>query len=291
MAHELIDVLAGWFFGYDPGGNNRHGVAAIRVAHGRVQRSVVATKQTVADVLNWFQCQPQEWNERGPLSGVFGMGIDTLAYWCGASNGAREADRWLGSRYDGIMSSVIWPNALRSAMSINGMFVLRELRRNCPSLYVTETHPKVLYYALSETPRLKEINRRIEALTGRRDAAEGKRKKEINTEIKSLRNQRQEKGEEGLPFTNQWLLRVLVTHGEASTDHARPDNPHEWDALISAWAAYRGYESAQDRGDWKNLVDCDSASDLDFPAESVEYRWPGEKEVAAVKERLRTLSD
>lgn len=174
-------------------------------------------------------------------------------------------------------------------MSINGMFVLRGLRRNCSSLYVTETHPKVLYYALSETPQLEEINRRIEMLFGRRDAAKGKRKTEIYTEIKSLRGQRQEKEEEGLPFMNKWLSRVLVTHGDASTDHASPRNSHEWDASISAWAAYRGYESAQDRADWKNLVDCDSGSDLDFPAGSVEYRWPGEKEVGAVRGRLRTL--
>ncbi len=300
MAHELIDGLTGWFLGYDPGGNDSHGVAAIRVECGRIERPTVATRPAVADVLCWFQDQSQEWNKEGPLSGVLGVGIDTLAYWSVASNGARSADNTLRSKYPDVKGSVLWPNALRSAMSVNGMLVLRKLREQCSSVYVTETHPKVLYRALSRKPYggppLNDLNRRIDDLTTKRKGKKGDEKARIDSEISRLRRQRPKKEKEGRPFMNEWLSRVLdVPSTDASIGHLpRLDSDgwsHEWDALISAWAAYQGYESARGRADWKNLVDCDSASNLDFPAGGVEYRWPGEEEVAAVKERLGTPSD
>lgn len=297
MARELMDGLTGWFLGYDPGGNDSHGVAAIRVECGRIERPTVDTRVAVADVLCWFQDQSQEWNETGPLSGVLGVGVDTLTYWSAAPNGARKADESLRSDYPDVEGSVIWSNSLYGAMSVNGMFVLRRFRKRNPCLYVSETHPKVLYHALSGDhyggPQLEELNGCIESLTAEMRAAKGKRKRaELETEIKTLRSQRSEVEEEGRPFMNARLSRVLdVSRDDASTDHLLTDNSHEWDALISAWAAYRGYESARGRADWKNLVDCDSASNLDFPAGGVEYRWPGEEEVAAVKKRLGTPSD
>jgi len=282
MAHELINGLTGWFLGYDPGGNDSHGVAAIRIEYGRIERPTVGTRPAVADVLCWFQDQSQEWNKKGPLSGVLGVGIDTLTYWSVASNGARSADNTLRCKYPDVKGSVIWPNALRSAMSINGMFVLRRLREQCPPVYVTETHPKVLYRALSGKPYggppLNDLNQRINDLTTRQKGEHGDEKARIASEISRLRRQRPKKEEEGRPFMNEWLSRLLdVSGGDASPDHQLTDNSHEWDALISAWAAYRGYESARGREDWKNLVDCESGLDLNFPAGGVEYRWPGEK--------------
>ena len=41
------------------------------------------------------------------------------------------------------------PNSLFGSMPINGMAVVLALRQEWPGLVVSETHPKVLYYALS----------------------------------------------------------------------------------------------------------------------------------------------
>ena len=96
-------------------------------------------------------------------------------------------------------------------MCLNGMFVLRRLRSTINGLYVTETHPKVLYFAL-------------------------KNAKETDTEKKKTYNYGQEL-HDWLANKIQWTRqkRKEINRGLKITD-----NEHQWDALISAWAAFCG---------------------------------------------------
>lgn len=283
MSHDSSGGLTGLFFGYDPGGNDKHGVAALPIRRGVAESPLVCTKQTAEHVLTWFKERAAQLV--GP---VLGLGVDTLTYWSGALNGDRQADRYLRSRYDEVRGSVIWPNSLYGAMSINGMFVLRRLRKTHSRLYATETHPKVLYYALSETAQEEEINLEIKKLLSQRDGSKLKgEKEEIDAKIRDQRNRRQGREAESWPRMNEWLSCVLgVSTGDASIDNSPRRSSHEWDALISAWAAYLGYESAEGRARWKNLAKCESASVVHFPVDGVEYRWPDESAIVDVKSRL-----
>ena len=81
-----------------------------------------------------------------------GLGIDTLTCWSNGRSGWRPADRWLRRHYADVQKAVIAPNSLYGAMCLNGMAVLLTVRQAFPAIFVTETHPKVLYYALLEEP-------------------------------------------------------------------------------------------------------------------------------------------
>ena len=119
------------FLGYDPGGANRHGVAAVRVsADGS---SVEAATRTLADarsVRDWLREQ----------SSPSALGIDTLLAW--ALSGNRACDQALRERYPSHAQTIIVQNSLRSSMTVNGVLVAeaaRELR-----VPLIECHPKLL---------------------------------------------------------------------------------------------------------------------------------------------------
>jgi hypothetical protein len=48
-----------------------------------------------------------------------------------------------------VAQSVAAPNSLYGSMSLNGMGVILALRQKVPAMVVTETHPKVIYFATS----------------------------------------------------------------------------------------------------------------------------------------------
>ena len=75
-----------------------------------------------------------------------GFGVDTLTCWATGPSGWRPADRWLRQRYRDVQNSVAAPNSLYGAMSLGGMASLVVVRQAFPDIFITETHPKVLYY-------------------------------------------------------------------------------------------------------------------------------------------------
>jgi hypothetical protein len=77
------------------------------------------------------------------------VGIDTLTLWSTGRCGWRPADRWLQQRYPAVTKQVIAPASLYGAMALGGMSIVYKLRQKFPTLGVSETHPKVLYYALT----------------------------------------------------------------------------------------------------------------------------------------------
>ncbi len=125
------------YLGYDPGGNGSHGVAAI---NGNTSSST--TLETAQQAIDWFLAQSRTCGE------VF-IGVDTLTLWSTGPGGWRPADRALAIAYPAATLSIQSPNLQRGSMPINGALVIRLFQQSLPRLMVTETHPKVLYYALT----------------------------------------------------------------------------------------------------------------------------------------------
>jgi hypothetical protein len=129
----------GVIFGYDPGGNNCHGLAKMSLENGRIKEVTTTSLGTAEDVIQ----------DIFAFKGlVLAIGIDTLTCWSTGRSGWRPADRWLRMKYPEVQRSVISPNNLRGSMSLNGMAVLSFIRNEKPNILITETHPKVLYYSL-----------------------------------------------------------------------------------------------------------------------------------------------
>jgi len=267
------------YLGYDPGGNGKHGVAAIRIQGDAVAEIELDTVDTASEVLKWFLCR----NRIARLGPAVGIGVDTLTYWSGGSSGWRHADIHLRCTYPDVASSVASANSLYGSMGLNGMFVLRKLREETDDLYVTETHPKVLYWALARKPyapypgKKPKKNEKMERWEQRR-----KRWEEMNPDLASVLDLGQE-------LRNEFSGQPADSTSEKVRMPVRsrvPRNDHEWDALISAWVAYRGREMSGGGTEWKDLVECEKKSHLEFPAKSVEYRWPGAKAITDVRQRL-----
>jgi hypothetical protein len=125
------------YLGYDPGGGGAHGVAAIDGEH-----VVCDTLRTAQDAIDWFR-------ERCRDRDTAVLGVDTLTLWSSGPSGWRPADRALRATYQEVANSVTASNSLYGAMPINGAVVMRALGEDNESVTIVETHPKVLYYALT----------------------------------------------------------------------------------------------------------------------------------------------
>ena len=129
------------FLGYDPGGDGKHGVAAVRVAeNGQLQAPATKCLRDAAAVRDWLHAQPS------PRA----LGVDTLLAWTPtggskrkpARDSGRACDIALAAKYGEHSNSVVAQNSLFSAMTINGMIVAMEA---CDlGLPLVESHPKLL---------------------------------------------------------------------------------------------------------------------------------------------------
>ena len=153
--------MTGTVVGYDPGGNGKHGFARALVRCGKIVSLVATeTRKTAEEVVRLIL------GEEKPL----GLGIDTLTCWGTGHSGLRPADHWLRRQYPKVQRAVIAPGGLRGAMCLNGMAVLFAVRQAFPDIFVTETHPKVLYYALSKEkpdfdgPNKSDMNKNLNQL-------------------------------------------------------------------------------------------------------------------------------
>ncbi len=142
--------MTGTVVGYDPGGNHRHGFARATIRDGRIDSVKTETLANVEEVL-----------ESIPKIQPLGLGIDTLTCWSTGPSGWRPADHWLRRRYRKVLPAIVASNALYGAMSVNGMAVLVAARQAFPGIFVTETHPKVLYHELFGKPYDFDRNRSV----------------------------------------------------------------------------------------------------------------------------------
>ena len=137
------------FLGYDPGGDGKHGVAAVRIAENGALAEEPSTEcvRDAAEVRDWLRSQP------APRA----LGIDTLLAWTPTGGSRRKprrksgraCDIALSRKYSENSNSVIAQNSLRSAMTINGAIVAMEARRL--GLPLVESHPKLLMLAARHT--------------------------------------------------------------------------------------------------------------------------------------------
>lgn len=142
-------VSFGHVAGYDPGGNADHGVAILTILDERVTGVEHRCMNTAEDVISWLS----------QFTDLCTLGVDTLAAWSTGQSGFRPADRWLRAHYPSVRASVVSPNGMYGSMALNGMSVLLALRAAMPNLPITETHPKVLYHALTEQKYNFQLNR------------------------------------------------------------------------------------------------------------------------------------
>jgi hypothetical protein len=206
------------YFGYDPGGNNGHGAAALHVKSDGNASIDTALLESAEAVIDWFH----RYSDNNPTA----IGVDTLTCWSTGPSGWRPADRWLKERYPSVRLSVASPNSLYGSMSLNGMAVLLALKADFPQLLITETHPKVLHW--------------------------------------HFRRSRYDWVSEQEPM-NATLAEQLDCGLICKSDH-------EWDAAISALAAYR-WASGQWQRDLHALPRT-SGERLISPCGPTSYAWP-----------------
>lgn len=212
MKAHLNGVIAG----YDPGGNNCHGFAALQIKNGAPTSITTQTLPSADSVISLLDTQ----------QALVGVGVDTLTCWSTGPSGWRPADQWLRQRYPEVQNSVVAANSLFGSMGINGMAVLIYLRARQPQIWITETHPKVMYWHLAQ--RKYDFER-------------------SSREMTSL-------------FESRWQI------------CATPNSEHEWDAAISALAAYEGLV-----GNWQHdlhNLSCTSNERIIRPCGATSYVWP-----------------
>jgi len=130
---------ASHFLGFDPGG--QFGAALFIVENGQCECLTECTA-SVDDALAWATS-----HLRGQIPKA--AGLDAYLYWETTKSGWRQADRWLRNKYPTVKDSVLSSNSAAGAMSVQGMALAMLLRKRWPEIELVETHPKVLYYALT----------------------------------------------------------------------------------------------------------------------------------------------
>jgi hypothetical protein len=139
--------------GFDPGGKGAFGWAVCTDLDDGL--NVIATgladhaKGAIDNSLNAFP--------KGGL--VVGATIDAPMFW--VTDGGREADRLvrkaikhLGAESPG--GTVQHFNSLRGACVIQGLLILKLLRREYPDIPITEAHPRALLWLMGIAPRGQE---------------------------------------------------------------------------------------------------------------------------------------
>ena len=135
-------------FGYDPGGDGKHGLCVARLEEKKIRQLKLCCLKTGEEVLNCIQKYCSKYPEKLRVI----LAVDTLTCWSLGKGGQRPADELLRDNYIRVASSVIPQNSLYSAMTVNGMAVILKFQEKCKGhdLTICETHPKVLYHALTK---------------------------------------------------------------------------------------------------------------------------------------------
>jgi len=137
-----------FILGYDPGGDDHHGMAILEISKTEKKWRVTGIKVTIVhcldDTITWVKN-----NTFGHP--ILALGLDTFTEWNSGPKGWRTADIWLREKYPNYIKSIGAPNSLFGAMSVNGAAFLfvHQQRFQQDGTQITEAHPKVCYYALT----------------------------------------------------------------------------------------------------------------------------------------------
>jgi hypothetical protein len=126
------------YLGYDPGGDGKGGVAILNAVGAKPAYETDLT-DSVDEAIRWLT---------GRANGApAAAGIDAMLFWETGPSGWRAADKSLKARYSAVEKSIVSSNSAFGAMAVQGMALAMLLRKQWPNIILTETHPKVLYYA------------------------------------------------------------------------------------------------------------------------------------------------
>jgi hypothetical protein len=132
--------------GYDPGGKGANGVALLHVPEGGSSPEAwVHICNSVEQALAWVERKMSE----GGWFCLDAAGIDTYLSWSTEPSGWRPMDIFLRQNYPRVEKSVFSSNSAYGSMAVQGMAMALRLRQLWPDIRLNETHPKVLYHALS----------------------------------------------------------------------------------------------------------------------------------------------
>jgi predicted nuclease with RNAse H fold len=119
------------WYGTDPGGANRFGVAAL----GEDGTYKAWCGSSVDEVLT-------------TITAPIAVGIDCPLWWSSGTGGGRRVDRWLRHTYGIHAGTVQSVNSLRGSVLVQGMMLAIRLRERMHDVQISETHPKALLQAL-----------------------------------------------------------------------------------------------------------------------------------------------
>lgn len=128
-------MVAMTWFGADPGGKDKFGVAALH-ADGSFDTWCCSSVDQAVRIMD------------APKA----AGIDCPMWWSSAVGGGRYVDAWLRKTYGVHSGTVQSVNSLRGAVVVQGIMLAMRLRERHPNLPITETHPKALLIALGLVP-------------------------------------------------------------------------------------------------------------------------------------------
>ena len=141
-------MITAFVIGYDPGGEDAHGVAVLEVREDDRRWNPIALQVSLArslrDAVAWV-------NDTCRDGRIVAAGIDTLTEWNSGAGGWRRADFWLRRTYPSMAKSVVAPNSIYGSMVMNGAAFLTLLapRFRSDGTMITEAHPKVCYFAMT----------------------------------------------------------------------------------------------------------------------------------------------
>ena len=131
--------------GYDPGGKGSFGWAVcIDKDDGLIVKATDVADHAKGALEQSFNALPKG-------GSVVGAGIDAPMFW--VTDGSRKADNSVRKAIEHLgatspAGTVQHFNSLRGACVIQGLLILKLLRRESPDLPITESHPKALLWLM-----------------------------------------------------------------------------------------------------------------------------------------------
>jgi len=133
--------------GFYPGGIT--GVCVLRIPPDGPMTAEAESVLSVDKAIDWVvrQCQGE-----APTA----AGIDTFLCWATKKSGWRPMDLKLRKAFPDVRASVFSSNSAYGAMAVQGMAIALRLRKRWRNITLNETHPKVLYHALTSNNYMRD---------------------------------------------------------------------------------------------------------------------------------------
>jgi len=124
--------------GVDPGGADNYGVAIIQGRRCQTRRL-----NSTQEAIEWVS---EVMRDDVPA----GVGVDSPLWWSAGPASLRKADERIRCKTTGVTHSTAQAiNSLRGSVLAQGMMFVDLIRRRCPNVPVTESHPKAVLKAMT----------------------------------------------------------------------------------------------------------------------------------------------